>query len=259
MNIIVVRSSRAWRARDACADCCGCPGAEPQAAPIQRPSTGARRCRSRCEWPPSRTVVQRLSRNTRLRMLPRTRARDLSTAWRRALPALNAGVREAAIGMVSPVRAPLASRARPDAEGPETGDGDGLLARETFADGGEDGAEHAIGGGPGERELRGQARSQFGLVHVLFPCDGAAGYLPVDAHRSYFRVASLRERRNGGAGGRVARRRRSGWSCPRSVTRCAGSMGSRETVEERCACPPGAALRRANASARPWRRHPRRH
>ena len=66
MNIIVVPSARAWRARDACADSCGCPGAKRQAAPIQRPSTGARRCRSRCERPPSRTVVQRLSRNTRL-------------------------------------------------------------------------------------------------------------------------------------------------------------------------------------------------
>ena len=105
MNIIVVPSSRAWRVRDVRVDCCGCPGAKPQAAPIQRKSTGARRGRSRCAWQPSRTVVQRPSRNTRLRMLPRTRARDLLTASRRALPDLNAGnagVREAAIGIVSP-------------------------------------------------------------------------------------------------------------------------------------------------------------
>ena len=206
---------------------------------MQRPSTGARRGRSRCAWQPSRTVVQRPSRDTRLRMLARARARDLLTASRRALPALERGCarggdRDGLAGTGAP-----ASRARPDAEGPETGAGDGLVVRETFADGGEDGAEHAIGGGPGERELRGQARSELGLVHVLFPCDGAAGHSPVDAHRSCFRVACLRERRNGGAGGRVARRRRSEWSCPRSVTRCAGPIGSRETVEERCACRPG--------------------
>ena len=54
------------------------------------------------------------------------------------------------------------------AERAEAGDGDGFVLCKGIADGGEHGRDHAVGLGPGEREVRGDVRRELGLVQVCF-------------------------------------------------------------------------------------------
>ena len=100
---------------------------------------GAHLTRGRCRdergdaWPATLSV-DRVSKGLRRLERRHPRGRDGD-----GLPGL---------GIATPAR-----RAPADDELPESGDGDGLVPREGVADGGEHGAHHALGGGPGGGRL----------------------------------------------------------------------------------------------------------
>ena len=97
-----------------------------------------------------------------------------ATASRRVLPALNAGVVEAAMSMRSPVRGVPASagRARSGREGAEACDPDGLATGKRVGDGREHGAHGGVGVRAGQRSLGGDAGGEVGLVHSGSPPRG---------------------------------------------------------------------------------------
>ena len=89
------------------------------------------------------------------------------TASLSAFPALNAGAFEAAMAILSPVPGLRPWRAARVlvVEAPEARDGDRVAARQRLGDGGEDGADHAVRGGPGHGGLCGHMGRQLGAVH----------------------------------------------------------------------------------------------
>ena len=74
--------------------------------------------------------------------------------------------------MLSPVRGAAAG-----GEGPEAGDGNGLVARKRLADDGDHDGHDAAGGLAGHGRALGDPGAELGLVHVAVPplrSDGAA-------------------------------------------------------------------------------------